>query len=154
MKIMDFLNKKAVTINLKAPDKVGAVKELVDLLVAADAIKGKDEMVKTLLAREALGSTGIGQGIGIPHGKSKNIKELVAAFGISQKGVNFDSLDGEPVYLFFLLIAPEESAGPHLKALARISRLLKDKYFRDRLRKAKDEKEVISIIQEEDSKKY
>ena len=87
-------------------------------------------------------------------GKSKNIKDLVAAFGISQKGVNFDSLDGEPVYIFFLLIAPEESAGPHLKALARISRLLKDKYFRDRLRKAKDEKEVVGIIQEEDSKKY
>ena len=81
MKIMDFLNKKAVTINLKAPDKVGAVKELVDLLVAADAIKGKDEMVKTLLAREALGSTGIGQGIGIPHGKSKNIKEGIEIAG-------------------------------------------------------------------------
>ncbi len=151
---MDFLNKNAITVNLKAADKEGAIKELVDLLVRAGTIKSKDEMVKTLLAREALGSTGIGQGIGIPHGKSKNVKELVASFGISQKGVSFDSLDGEPVYIFFLLIAPEESAGPHLKALARISRLLKDKYFRDRLRKSADEKEIISIIHEEDSKKY
>ena len=154
MKIMDFLDKNAITVSLKADSKEGAIKELVDLMVKAGTIKNKDEMAKTLLAREALGSTGIGQGIGIPHGKSKNIKDLVAAFGISQKGVNFDSLDGEPVYIFFLLIAPEESAGPHLKALARISRLLKDKYFRDRLRNAKDEKEVVGIIQEEDSKKY
>jgi len=104
--------------------------------------------------RESLGSTGIGQGIGIPHAKSQNVKTLVAAFGLSQKGVNFDSLDGEPVYIFFLLIAPEESAGPHLKALARISRMLKDKYFRELLKKSKDEKEVLRIIQEEDSKKY
>ena len=154
MKIMDFLSKKAITVSLKAGDKEGVIRELVDLLAKADEIKNREELVRALMVRESLGSTGIGQGIGIPHGKSKNIKELVAAFGISQKGVNFDSLDGEPVYLFFLLIAPEESAGPHLKALARISRLLKDKYFRDRLRKAKDEKEVISIIQEEDSKKY
>jgi PTS system nitrogen regulatory IIA component len=78
----------------------------------------------------------------------------VAAFGLSQKGVNFDSLDGEPVYILFLLIAPEESAGPHLKALARISRMLKDKYFRDLLKKSTDEKEILRIIQEEDSKKY
>ncbi len=79
---------------------------------------------------------------------------VVAAFGLSQKGVNFDSLDGEPVYIFFLLIAPEESAGPHLKALARISRMLKDKYFRELLKKSRDEKEILRIVQEEDAKKY
>ena len=78
----------------------------------------------------------------------------MAAFGLSQKGVNFDSLDGDPVYIFFLLIAPEESAGPHLKALARISRMLKDKYFREMIKKAKDEKDILRIIQDEDSKKY
>jgi PTS system nitrogen regulatory IIA component len=154
MKIMEFLDKKAVTVNLKATDKEGVINELVDLLAKTGAIKNKDEMAKILLSREALGSTGIGQGIGIPHGKSANVKELVAALGISQKGANFDSLDGEPVHIFFLLIAPEESAGPHLKALARISRMLKDKYFRERLRRAKDEKEVLDIIAEEDSKKY
>lgn len=154
MKIMEFLDKKAIAVNLKAADKEGVIKELVDLLVKTGTIRNREEMVKTLLAREALGSTGIGQGIGIPHGKSASLKDLVAAFGVSQKGINFDSLDGEPVYIFFLLIAPEASAGPHLKALARISRMLKDKYFRERLRKAQDEKEVIAIIQEEDAKKY
>ncbi len=154
MKIMDFLNKKAVSANLKATDKEGVIKEMVDLLSKADEIKGKDELIKALLAREALGSTGIGQGLGIPHAKTHNVKNLVAAFGLSHKGVNFDSLDGEPAYIFFLLIAPEESAGPHLKALARISRMLKDKYFRELLRKAKDEKDVLRIIQEEDAKKY
>ncbi len=154
MKIMEFLNKKAVTANLKSGDKEGAIRELVDILAKAEDIKNREELVKTLLARESLGSTGIGQGIGIPHAKSHSVKNLVAAFGLSQKGVSFDSLDGEPVYIFFLLIAPEESAGPHLKALARISRMLKDKYFRELLRKAKDEKEILRIIQEEDSKKY
>ena len=154
MKIMDFLNKKAVTVNLRSVDKESVIRELVDLLSKADEIKNKEELVRALLTRESLGSTGIGQGIGIPHAKSENVNNLVAAFGLSQKGVNFDSLDGEPAYIFFLLIAPEESAGPHLKALARISRMLKDKYFREMLKKAKDEKEILRIIQEEDSKKY
>ena len=154
MKIMEFLSKKAITANLKASDKEGVIRELVDLLAKADEIKNKEDLIKALLTRESLGSTGIGQGIGIPHAKSANAKNLVAAFGLSHQGVNFDSLDGEPVYIFFLLIAPEESAGPHLKALARISRMLKDKYFREMLKKAKDEKEILRIIQEEDSKKY
>src|SRR3989338_11389118 len=155
MKIMEFLNKKAISVNLKSTDKDGAIKELVDLLAKAGEVKNREELVNALLARESLGSTGIGQGIGIPHAKSQNVKELVAAFGLSQKGVNFESLDGEPVHIFFLLLAPEESAGPHLKALARISRMLKDKYFRELLRKSKDGKEVLRIIQEEDyAKKY
>lgn len=154
MKIMDFLNEKAISTNLKAQDKAGVIRELVDLLYKAGVIKDKEELVNTLLARESLGSTGIGQGIGIPHGKSNKVKGLVAAFGLSKKGVKFDSLDGEPVYIFFLLVAPEESAGPHLKALARISRFFKDKYFRDLLKDAKDEKEILKIIKDEDEKKY
>jgi PTS system nitrogen regulatory IIA component len=154
MKIMDFLNKKAVSVNIRSADKEGIIRELVDLLSNATEIKNKEELVKAVLSREALGSTGIGQGVGIPHAKSQNVKELVAAFGLSKTGVDFDSLDGEPVHIFFLLLAPEESAGPHLKALARISRMLKDKYFRELLKKAKDENEVLRIIQEEDSKKY
>lgn len=153
MKIMDFLNEKAVSANLSATDKKGIIGELVDLLVKAGVIKDKETVVKVLLERESLGSTGIGQGIGIPHGKCDCVKELVSAFGISQKGVNFDALDGEPVHIFFLLLAPTESAGPHLKALARISRLLKDKYFRDMLKGAKDEKAIIKIIRQEDEKK-
>lgn len=154
MKIGDFLREKAVSVSLKATDKPGVVRELVQLLVKAGEVKPTDvdRFVEVLLAREALGSTGIGQGVGIPHGKSNCVGELVGAFGISPKGVNFDALDGDLVYIFFLLVAPEDAAGPHLKALARISRLLKDKFFRDGLREAKDERTVLRIIQQEDQK--
>ncbi|MFH1094206.1 MAG: PTS sugar transporter subunit IIA [Candidatus Omnitrophota bacterium] len=153
MKIMDFLNEKAVCSNLRASTKNEVIEELLDLLLKAQVIKDKKKLIKILLDREALGSTGIGQGVAIPHGKSESVKELVAAFGISENGVDFDSLDGEKVFIFFLLVAPEDSAGPHLKALARISRLLKDRYFRDTLKAAKDEKTLLNIIKQEDSKK-
>ena len=150
----DFLSEKALTTSLQATEKPGVVRELVQLLVKAGEVKAEDadRFVEILLAREALGSTGIGQWVGIPHGKSNCVKELVGAFGISPKGVNFDALDGDSVYIFFLLVAPEDAAGPHLKALARISRLLKDKFFRDSLREAKDEKVVLRTIQQEDAK--
>ncbi|MBI4436129.1 MAG: PTS sugar transporter subunit IIA [Candidatus Omnitrophica bacterium] len=155
MKIMDFLSDKAISPNLQAADKKGVIEELVDLLIEAKKIDEKErgKLIKSLLNRESLGSTGIGQGIGIPHGKLDGARELVSAFGLSQKGVNFESLDGEPVYLFFLLVAPEDSTGPHLKALARISRLLKDKFFRNTLRKAKTVEEILSIIRKEDQSK-
>ncbi len=154
MKIMDFLSRKAVIDNLKSTNKEGVIRELIDSLSKAGAIKAKkDEIVKILMAREALGSTGIGQGVGIPHGKSSAIKSLVAAFGLSRDGIDFESLDGEPAHIFFLILAPEDSAGPHLKALARISRLLRDKHIRELLKKAHSEKDIVKIITEEDSKK-
>ncbi len=154
MKITDFLRDKAISVDLTATDKEGVIRELVRLLVKSGEIKASDEekLIPVLLAREALGSTGIGQGVGIPHGKSNTVRQLVGAFGLSRRGVNFDSLDGESVHIFFLLVAPEDSAGPHLKALARISRLLKDRFFRESLKEAKDEKQVVRIIQQEDQK--
>lgn len=154
MKIMEFINTEAVVANLKAVTKEGVIKELSGLLAKAGAIKDDKMLVRTLLDREALGSTGIGQGVGIPHGKCSIVKELVAAFGISKRGVDFNALDGEPVYIFFLLLAPEDSAGPHLKALARISRLLKDKYVRDNLIKAESRQEILKILKEEDEKRH
>jgi len=153
MKIVEFLNEKAVTGRLASRDKEGAIRELVDLLAKAEGIKNKEDLVKALLNRENLGSTGIGQGVGIPHAKTNTVKKLVAAFGISHQGVNFDALDGEPVFIFFLLVAPEDSAGPHLKGLARISRLLKDKFFRESLKQLSEEKSIIKLIREEDAKK-
>ncbi len=155
MKIMDFLNPEAINTSLQATDKKGTIKELVELLIKTGEIKNqdKDKVIKVLLEREALGSTGIGQGIGIPHGKFDGVKRLTGACSISHKGVDFVSLDGELVYIFFLLLAPEDSAGPHLKALARVSRLLKDKFFRETLKGAKDEKALIKIIKQEDQKK-
>jgi len=155
MQIMDFLSKKAIALDIKSTKKEDAIKELVDVLLNSGDIEKRcrNKLIESLMARESLGSTAIGQGIAIPHAKSDSVDKLVAAFGLSKKGVDFDSLDGEPAYIFFLLVAPQDSAGPHLKALARISRLLKDKYFRDSLRACNDEKAIIKIISEEDEKK-
>jgi fructose-specific phosphotransferase system IIA component len=157
MNIMGMLDERAVTTDLKSQNsKEEVIRELVELLVNAGSIKERDvnKLVQILLKRESLGSTGIGQGVAIPHGKSDCVTKLVAAFGVSRSGVNFDSLDGEPVSLFFLLMAPEDSAGPHLKALARISRLLKDKHFRDSLRATREEKTLVKIIREEDERRH
>ena len=122
------------------------------LLVKTGSVREKDtaKLVQILLEREALGSTGIGQGVAIPHGKAGSVSRVVGAVGISRAGMDFDALDGEPVHIFFLLVAPEDSAGPHLKALARISRLLKEKHFRDSLIAAKDERTLMRAIREED----
>jgi len=155
MKIVEFLSAKAITTDLKSNNKEDVIKELVDVLIEAGEVE-KDKrakLIEALMARESLGSTAIGQGVAIPHAKSEYVKELIAAFGISKNGVDFDSLDGETVYIFFLLLAPQDSAGPHLKALARISRLLKDKYFRDNLRASSDGNAVIKTISQEDEKK-
>ena len=156
MSIMEFLTDQAVSCDLTSQTKEEVIRELVSLLVKASAIKERDvnKLVQILLAREALGSTGIGQGVAIPHGKSDCVTKLVSAFGVSRTGVKFDSLDGEPVHLLFLLVAPEDSAGPHLKALARISPLLKDKHFRDTLRLAKDERQLVKILREEDARHH
>ncbi len=154
MKISDFLCPKAVSADLKGTTKKEIIEELVGLLVNPEAIdkKHKNKLIEILLAREALGSTAIGQGIAIPHGKSDAVEELTASIGISKKGINFDSLDGEPAHIFFLLVAPIDSAGPHLKALARISRLLKDRFVRENLKAAKDEKSILKLISQEDSR--
>ena len=154
MKIVEVLNPKAVSSDLQSTTKAAVIEELVGLLITAGSIEKrfKSKINEVLMAREALGSTAIGQGIAIPHGKSDCVKKLVGCLGISKKGINFDSLDGEPAHIFFLLVAPVDSAGPHLKALARISRLLKDKFVRDSLKSVKDEKALIKIIQQEDGR--
>ncbi|MFH1258922.1 MAG: PTS sugar transporter subunit IIA [Elusimicrobiota bacterium] len=150
MQIMDFLCPKAIKLDLEGGTKKEVLAELADLLAKAKEINNPATIVKVLLEREELGSTGIGQGIAIPHGKSDTVNKIVAAFGISKKGIDFEALDGEPVYLMFLLIAPPDSAGAHLKALAKISRLLKDKFFRQALRESTKIEDVINIIKEED----
>ncbi|MDD5432359.1 MAG: PTS sugar transporter subunit IIA [Candidatus Omnitrophica bacterium] len=155
MQIMDFLSKKAIVTDIKSTKKEDIIKELVDALINSGDIdkKNRNKLIEALMNRESLGSTAIGQGIAIPHAKCDCVDKLIAAFGLSKKGVDFDSLDGEQAYIFFLLVAPQDSAGPHLKALARISRLLKDKYFRESLRNCADDKSVVKIITEEDEKK-
>ena len=147
--ILDFLPADAILLDLKSQTKREALKELVTLLGDAHGIKKSEKILDALLEREELGSTGIGQGIAIPHGKSDHVENVVAILGISKKGIEFDALDGEPVYLFFMLVAPTNSSGLHLKILAKISRLLKDKFFRQALREAKSPAEAIQLIKEE-----
>jgi PTS system nitrogen regulatory IIA component len=155
MKIMEFLSKQAIIMEIKSSTKEDVLRELVDALINAGDIdkRNRNRVVESLVARESLGSTAIGQGVAIPHTKCESAGKLVASFGLSKKGIDFDSLDGEAVHIFFLLVAPQDSAGPHLKALARISRLLKDKYFRDNLLSSQNEEAVIQIISQEDDKK-
>jgi PTS system nitrogen regulatory IIA component len=152
MKITDILDEASVIQDLSSTSKKGILEELSNVLVERGKLPDRDKVVEVLLEREKLGSTGIGDGIAIPHGKMKGIKGLVTSFGRSIKGVNFESIDNKPTHLFFLLVAPENSAGVHLKALARISRLLKDSGFRNRLMEASDRQDLFRIIAEEDEK--
>jgi PTS system nitrogen regulatory IIA component len=150
MKILDVLVKESIIVDLKATDKKGVLEELV-IPVSKIANVNSEEMVRVLLDRERLGSTGIGNGIGIPHGKLRGLEKLVLGFGISRKGVDFESMDNRPTYLFFLLITPENSTGPHLKLLARISKILKSEPFRDQLMNANNQDEIFEIIKDADN---
>lgn len=154
MKITEFLSKNAIKVGVESTEKEAALKELVDVLATVTDIGDKKSILRALIERENLGSTGIGQGIAIPHGKTDKVKGLVSVLGISRKGVNFESLDGEPVYIFFLLVAPKDTAGPHLKALAQISRLLRDSYFCELLKRCKTSDEVYELIRREEDKKH
>jgi len=149
MKILDVLDEGSVIADLKGRSKPEVLEELA-APVARLANEELRDVVEVLLERERLGSTGIGGGIGIPHGKLKRLDRMVIGFGLSRKGVDFDSLDGEPTRIFFLLMAPESSTGLHLKLLARISRILKNEPFRERLLQAKSAEEITAIIKEED----
>jgi PTS system nitrogen regulatory IIA component len=149
MKICDVLDRKSILPDLKARNKKGILEELVVPVAEIAGVSQKD-LAKVLMERERLGSTGIGGGIGIPHGKMKNLESLVLGFGLSRKGVEFESLDGQPTHIFFLLVTPENSTGLHLKLLARISRILKNDPFKSRLLEASDSDEILGIIKEED----
>jgi PTS system nitrogen regulatory IIA component len=150
MKILDVLPKDAIIADLKAQDKKGILEELVEPISRLKEVN-REELVRVLMERERLGSTGIGSGIGIPHGKLKDLDGLVLGFGLSRKGVDFESMDNRPTHIFFLLVTPENSTGLHLKLLARISKILKHDPFRERLLKAADREEIYAIIKEEDA---
>ncbi len=153
MRILDVLQRDSILVDLQARDKKGVLEEL-SLPVARLAEVSPEDLVRVLLDRERLGSTGIGGGIGIPHGKLKELKSLVLGFGLSRKGVDFESMDGRPTHIFFLLVTPENSTGLHLKLLARISKILKNDPIKERLLKADNPDEVMSIIREDDDEDF
>lgn len=146
MKILDFLNPNTILTELKSTDKKGVLEELTLPVSEITGIEHK-ELVRVLIEREHLGSTGIGNGIGIPHGKLKSLSSLILGVGLSRKGVNFDSLDGKPTRIFFLLLTPESSTDLHLKLLARVSKILREPKFKEKLLETPDKEEVIRLIQ-------
>lgn len=152
MKITEILGQKLIIPELTSKTKKGVLEELVSHLAQYEAKVNKEELLKVLLEREKLGSTGINDGVAIPHGKLQNIDKLLAVFGRSREGVDFGALDNKPSHLFFLLVAPESSAGTHLKALARISRIAQNETFRERCMKTKTKEDLFKLIVEEDEK--
>jgi nitrogen PTS system EIIA component len=151
MKILDLLAPERIMPDLKANNKRGALEELAKTLVTGPDGLSLPAIMEVLLDRERLGSTGIGDNIAIPHGKLPQLSQLKLSFGRSLKGVDFDSMDGKQSHLFFLLLAPTNSAGLHLKALAKISRMLMSQSFRDNLMKASGAEEIYRLIAERDA---
>ena len=150
MKITEMLKREFVLEQLKAANKRDALAELAGVFAQGRINVDSEAMLHVLLERERLGSTGMGDGIAIPHGKLPGLEEMVVSFGRSREGIAFEAMDGKPVHLFFLLMAPENSAGQHLKALAKISRMLKDANFRKNLLEAKMHEDLFRIIAEKD----
>ena len=150
MTLLDILSADSTLVDLKGETKEDIIAELVDTLAVGDAISDRNKVLQAVLEREKIMSTGIGDGIAIPHGKSDAVEKLVAALGTQRRGVDFEALDGEPAYVFFLLVSPTNVSGPHIKALARISRLLKNDDFKKKLIAAETAAEIIEIIETEE----
>jgi fructose-specific phosphotransferase system IIA component len=152
MKLSEIIPDGAVSEDLQATAKEDVIKEMVSTLVAAGKIQESvsKKIVKALMDREELGSTGIGSGVAVPHAKHDAITDLVCAFGRSKKGINFDALDGEPVYVVFLLLSSKSASGAHLEALAFISRLVRDDKYVRFLRDAKDIRDIRDLLSEAD----
>jgi PTS system nitrogen regulatory IIA component len=152
MRIAEFLREDLVFPDLAASDKEGVLAELCTGLARVYPALSAQKLAETLREREKLGSTGIGDGVAIPHGKLPSLPGLLAAFARKKGGVDFAAIDGKPTSLFFVLFAPENSAGLHLKALARISRLFKQPQFRQAILAAEDAPAIFRLISEEDAK--
>jgi len=150
MKLSEILHLDNIIPDLQSGDKKKVLEELASVISATYPYVGMDSLVTVLLERERLGSTGIGDGVAIPHGKFHGVNEPVISFGRSLKGVDFDSMDGQPVNIFFLLVAPENSASIHLKALARIARILKNAAFRKLLMEANTKEDLYQTIIQSD----
>lgn len=152
MRIEEFLKPEAVILQLAAQSKPEVLRELSRTLAKANPAVSADKVGEALFAREKIYSTGIGEGVAIPHGKLTGLQGLSASFGVARAGIDFDSIDKKPTYLFFALVSPENSAGLHLKALARISRLFKNPSFRESIIQADSVEAIYALITQEDAK--
>ncbi|HYM81339.1 MAG TPA: PTS sugar transporter subunit IIA [Candidatus Limnocylindria bacterium] len=152
MMLSELLTTQAVTSKLEATSKRDAVAELVELMESAHGLSSQGEILDRVLRREAMMSTGIGNGIAIPHGKARSVDRMLAACGVSSAGVEFDSVDGEPAHIFILLVSPENVGTPHVKVLANISRLLKEESVRRTLRDAGSPAEFMAALKSAESR--
>jgi len=148
MRMSDFVVREAIVPELPATNKEGVIRAMVESLRAAGQFRGADleDIIRAILKREFLGSTGIGRGVAIPHTKHNSVERLVGTVAISHKGIAFDSLDGEPVHVFVLLISPQDRPGDHLRALENVSRSLRDDNFVRALRGATTREETIALL--------
>ena len=156
MKFADFINTKAIRADLQSETKNDVIAELVQSLLESGQIDAdqRDDIVAAIMKREELGSTGIGRGVAVPHTKHPSVQKLVGTVGVSDGGVDFDSLDGERVQLFFLLISPPERPGDHLRALENISRQLRDETFCRFLKQSKTADDINQLLQEADDNQF
>jgi len=156
MKFSDFIKTKAIRAELKSSTKETVIGELVQSLMEAGELEAdqRDDIVGAIMKREELGSTGIGRGVAVPHTKHPSVQKLVGTVGVSEEGVDFDALDGEPVQLFFLLISPPERPGDHLRALENISRQLRDETFCRFLKQSKTADDIHQLLQEADDNQF
>jgi fructose-specific phosphotransferase system IIA component len=146
MKLSKFCGEDLISFELRAQTKDETIKELVDLASNSKLVKDSDQLLKDILEREKLVTTGVGYGVAFPHAKSKAIRGIIIAFGRSKKGVNFDSMDKKPVNIFFLIAAPEDAIGAHLNVMARLSFLMKSEKNREKLMKIKSPKELLEVL--------
>lgn len=156
MKFADFVSKDAVVAQLQAVTKEEVISELTDALLKAGDIKAedRDDIIRAIMKREELGSTGIGRGIAVPHTKHPSVDKLVGTVGVSPSGVEFSSLDGEPVQLLFLLVSPPDRPGDHLRALENISRQLRDETFCRFLKQSKSTGDIMQLLEEADANHF
>jgi len=156
MKFSDFVSTQSICAELSSNNKVSVISELVDSLVRAGDISeaDRDDIVKAIMKREDLGSTGIGRGIAVPHTKHPSVAKLVGTVGVSSQGVDFESLDGEKVQLFFLLVSPPDRPGDHLRALENISRQLRDETFCRFLKQSKSAEDIVQLLEEADNNQF
>lgn len=152
MKLRDILSEERIKIPLENSIKEKIIGEMVELIDKSQKMRNKSQMLKAVLDREAVMSTGVGDEVAIPHGKADGVEDVVAALGITKEPVDFNSLDEKPVRLVWLLVGPQDKTGPHLKALSRISRLMHKKDFREKLIKTKTPKDMIEAITSEEER--
>jgi len=152
MKLSSKIKKSAIKLEMSAKNKEEALVELVDLLCSAYSIKEKEKVLEAIKKREEKQSTGLGMGLAVPHAKTDAVDKLYTAFGRSKEGVDFDCPSGEKAHLFFILVSPLDVSGPHIKALAGISRMIKHKEFRDAVMSCKSESEFLEVVKEAEKK--